>query len=160
PAGTRGPAGPACGGRSGPGGAPAALTVAAADLRARDFRARLVVRDGLHVLLNRDVPVLGPAGPAASASVRLVVPGSRGAPRTLFDRRGTSAVAGQAVLLAAGTDPNDTAAAAARAGAAVVLLAGDALPIGALGRDEALGVPVLGVPSSLLGRARDARVAV
>jgi hypothetical protein len=122
--------------------------VAAADLRARDFQARLVVHDGLHVLLNRDVPVLGPAGPASSVSVRLVAPGP------LFERSGTSRVAGHAVLLPAGTDPNDTAAAAARAGAAIVLLAGDALPGGALGRDQALGVPVLGVPSSLLERAR------
>jgi hypothetical protein len=158
PAGNDGPAGPAFGSLSGPGGAPAALTVAAADLRARDFQVRLVVREGLHVLLNRDVPVLGPAGPAVAAPVRLIVPGSRGASRTLFDRGGTSAVAGQAVLLPAGTDPNDTAAAAARAGAAVVLLAGDALPAGALGRDEALGVPVLGVPSSLLAPASHAAV--
>jgi subtilisin family serine protease len=150
PAGNDGPAGPAFGSLSGPGGAPAALTVAAADLRARELQVRLVVRDGLHVLLNGDVPVLGATGPAAPASVRLVAPGP------LFDRRGMSRVAGQAVLLPVGADPNDSAAGAARAGAAIVLLSGDAPPAGALGRGQALGVPVLGVPSSLLDRARDA----
>jgi hypothetical protein len=65
-----------------------------------------------------------------------------------------SRVAGRAALLPAGTDPNAAAAAAARAGATIVLLAGDGMPAGALGRDGALGVPVLGVPSSLLDRAR------
>jgi hypothetical protein len=150
PAGNDGSAGPAFGSLSGPGGASAALTVAAADLRGGGVQARLVVRDGLRVLLNRDVPVLGAAGPASSASVRLVAPGP------LFDRRGMSRVAGQAVLLPVGTDPNDTATAAARAGADIVLLSGDALPAGALGRGQALGVPVLGVPAPLLDRARDA----
>jgi Subtilase family len=146
PAGNDGQAGPAFGSLSGPGGAPAALTVAAADLRKAELGVRLVVRDGLHVLLNRDVAVLGAAGPASAASMRLV------APQRLFDSHGISSVAGRAVLLPAGTDPNGTAAAAVRAGAAVVLLAGDGLPAGALGRGQVLGVPVLGVPSSLLTR--------
>ncbi len=148
PAGNDGRAGPAFGSLSGPGGAPAALTVAAADLRTRQLHARLVVRDGLHVLLNRDVAVLGAVGPASTTSMRV------GGPGRLFDRRGVSRVAGQAVLLPAGTNPNDTAAAAAAAGASVVLLAGDGLPAGALGRGQALGIPVLGVPSSLLATAR------
>jgi hypothetical protein len=154
PAGNDGPAGPVFGSLSGPGGAPAALTVAAADVRPQALEARVVVRDGLDVLLNRNVAVLGAIGPVSSASVRLVAPASLASPRAFFDRRGVSRVAGRAVLLPAGSDPNETAAAAARAGASIVLLAGDGLPAGVLGRGQALAVPILGVPSSLLDRAR------
>ncbi|HST25811.1 MAG TPA: S8 family serine peptidase, partial [Gaiellaceae bacterium] len=147
PAGNDGPAGPAFGSLSGPGAAPAALTVAAADTRNGEATARLVVRSGLHVLLNRNVPVLGASPTTETTALRVVASGP------LFARGGVSRVAGGAVLLAAGADPNATAADAARAGAAVVLLAGTGLPSGALGRGEALDVPVLGVPSSLLARA-------
>ncbi len=148
PAGNDGPAGPAFGSLSGPGGAPAALTVAAADLRRRTLVARVVVRDGLHVLLNRDVPVLGAVGPRRSTSLSVVA-----APH-LFSRGGTSRVADSAVLLAAGADPNRAATAAAAAGASVVLLGGTGLPAGALGRGSALGIPVLGVPEVLLQRTQ------
>ncbi len=148
PAGNDGPAGPAFGSLSGPGGAPAALTVAAADLRRRTLVARVVVRDGLHVLLNRDVPVLGAVGPRRSTSLGVV------AVPHLFTHGGLSKVADRAVLLAAGTDPNAAAVAAAAAGASIVLLGGTGLPAGALGRGAALGIPVLGVPEALLERAR------
>jgi hypothetical protein len=94
------------------------------------------------------VPVLGAVGPASPASAHLVTRGP------LFDRHGVSRVAGRAVLLAARTEPNGVAAAAVRAGAAVVLLAGNRLPAGVLGRGQPLGVPVLGVPSALLVLAR------
>jgi hypothetical protein len=60
------------------------------------------------------------------------------------------------VLVAAGADPNRAAGDAGRAGAAVVLLAGDRLPAGALEGSAALTAPVLGVPSSLLRRVRGA----
>jgi len=146
PAGNDGAAGPAFGSLSGPGGAPAALTVAAADTRPGMFTARLVVRDGLHVLLNRDVPVLGATGSTRTTAMALVAAGP------LFTRGGVSRVAGRAALLRAGADPNASATVAARAGAAVVLLAGTGLPSGAIGRGEALGVPVLGVPPALLRR--------
>jgi len=148
PAGNDGPAGPSFGSLSGPGAAPAALTVAAADLRKRTLVARLVVRDGLHVLLNRDVPVLGAVGPGRAVSLRVV------AARHLFTRGGVSRIADDAALLPAGANPNGAAGAAAAAGAPVVLLAGGSLPAGALGRGAALGVPVLGVPQSLLAAAR------
>jgi len=148
PAGNDGAAGPVFGSLSGPGGASAALTVAAADLRTRTLAARLVVRDGLHVLLNRDVPVLGPAGPAKASSVRLVASGP------LFTRGGVSRVAGRAVLVGAGESPSRAAVDAAHAGASIVLVAGDRLPAGALGGGEALTSPVLGVPAALLARAR------
>lgn len=145
PAGNDGQAGPDFGSLSGPGGAPAALTVAAADTRPGTFTSRLVVRDGLHVLLNRDVPVLGATGPTGTTAMTLVASGP------LFTRGGVSRVAGRAALVPVGADPNAGATAAARAGAAVVLLAGTGLPAGAIGRGEALGVPVLGVPPALLG---------
>jgi hypothetical protein len=151
PAGNDGPAGPAFGSLSGPGGAPAALTVAAADVRGRTLVARLVVRDGLHVLLNRDVPVLGAVGPRRSTSLRVV------AVQRLFTHAGSSKVADGAALLAGGTDPNGAAAAAAAAGASLVLLGGADLPAGALGRGQSLGVPVLAVPPSLVNKARASR---
>lgn len=149
PAGNDGPAGPAFGSLSGPGGAPAALTVAAADLRTRTLAARLVVRDGLHVLLNRDVPVLGPSGPAASGSYPLVASGP------LLAHDGVSRVAGRAVLVGGGGDPARAAADAAHAGASVVLVAGNRLPGGGLG-GEALTSPVLAVPAGLAAQARTA----
>src|SRR5262249_46350459 len=133
---------------SGPGGAPAALTVAAADLRRRTLTARLVVRDGLDVLLNRDVPVLGATGPLKASTAGLVTP------KALFTRTGLSIAAGRAVLVPAGTDPNRAAGDASRAGADVVLLAGDRLPAGALEGGDSLAAPVLGVPSSLLRSVR------
>ena len=151
PAGDDGAAGPAFGSLSGPAGAPSALTVGAADLRSRMLVARLVVRDGLHVLLNRDVPVLGARGPATDGTMRLVVAGR------LFTHGGLSRAAGRAVLASAASDPNGAVRSAAVAGAAVVLLAGDDLPAGALGGDDALTAPVLGVPSSLFRLARSAR---
>jgi hypothetical protein len=150
PAGNDGGAGPAFGSLSGPGGAPSALTVAAADLRSRTLTARLVVRDGLDVLLNRDVPVLGATGPAATTTVALV------SPKDLFSRGGLSRAAGRAVLVSAGTDPTRAAGDAARAGASLVLLVGDRLPAGALEGGDALAAPVLGVPTALLGRIRAA----
>jgi subtilisin family serine protease len=147
PAGNDGPAGPAFGSLSGPGGAPAALTVAAADLREQTLVARVVVRDGLDVLMNRDMPVLGAVGPSHATSLSII------AEPHLFTRGGVSKVADRAVLLTAGADPNASAVAAASAGAPVVLLAGNRLPAGSLGRGAALGIPVLGVPESLLERA-------
>jgi hypothetical protein len=151
PAGNDGRAGPAFGSISGVGGAPAALTVAAADLRTRTQVARVVVRDGLNVLLNRDVPVLGPVGPASSTSLPVVLV-SR-----LFTHGGLSKVADRAALLAAGSDPNLTADVAASAGATMILLGDNGLPAGALGRGQALGVPVLAVPSSLVKAAHTSK---
>ncbi|HEX2485108.1 MAG TPA: S8 family serine peptidase, partial [Myxococcota bacterium] len=81
PAGNDGPAGPGYGSVAGPGGAPAALTVGAADARAREQRARLVVRAGLDVLFDRLVPLAGAVPPADAVSLavgrpRLVSPGA------------------------------------------------------------------------------------
>ena len=57
PAGNDGPAGPVYGSISGPGGAPAALTVGAADLRAEVEQVRVTLRSGLRVLFDREVPL-------------------------------------------------------------------------------------------------------
>ncbi len=153
PAGNDGRAGPAFGSLSGPGGAPAALTVAAADLRSRVVEARVLVRKGLRVLLDRKVPLLGSVAPTRAMSMPLVSASGSPTTRRLFDRGGMSTVAGRAVLVEAGSSPSTPAAEAARAGAAVVLVADDGLPAGGFGLEEAFGIPVLGVPASLLGAA-------
>src|SRR3954454_21271273 len=64
PAGSDGPAGPAFGSVSGPGGAPAAVTVAATDARAETPSARVVLRRGLQVIHDDVEPLLGPVTPA------------------------------------------------------------------------------------------------
>jgi subtilisin family serine protease len=148
-AGNDGPAGPSFGAISGPGGAPATITVAAADLRARSLEAPLVVRSWLRVVLRRAVPVLGAAGPSSERSLPLVSLRALRPLRDLFDARGLSRVAGRAVLVPAGASPRAVAARAIEAGAALVLLAGPGLPAGGLGLDETAGTPVLGVPASL-----------
>jgi minor extracellular serine protease Vpr len=155
PAGNDGPAGPAFGSLSGPGGAPAALTVGAADLRPSVVTSRVLVRSGLHVLLDRDLPLLGSVEPVPIGSLRLVVATGRITADRLFDRGGKSIVAGAAVLVPAGASPVTVATEAARAGASLVLVAGDDLPAGSLALEKELGVPILGVPSSLLGAARE-----
>ena len=152
PAGNDGPGGPGFGSIGGPGGAPAALTVGAADLRPGAGRATVSVLAGLRVLLRRPLGLLTSRAPATGASFELVP--IRG-PRELFARSGRSRVAGRAALLAAGTFPRRAALRAAQAGAALVVLAGDELPAGALGLDPELSVPVLSAPSSLAQDVRE-----
>ena len=77
---------------------------------------------------------------------RDVAPGPRGAPLArFFDDRGYSLVAGRAALLARAEGPPDDAREAAHAGAAAILVDGR-VPAGALGLDERVDVPVVGVP--------------
>ena len=66
PTGNDGPAGPTFGSIGGPGGAPSALTVAAADLRSRSPSVHVLLRSGLGVLLSGEQPLGGAIGPAAS----------------------------------------------------------------------------------------------
>ncbi len=153
PAGNDGPAGPVFGSLSGPAGAPAALTVAAADLRPRVTTARVLARDGLRVLLDREVPLLGSVEPVPTGPLPLVVPAGQVETARLFDRAGRSLVAGSAVLVPAGASPIRVATEAARAGATLVLVAGDDLPAGSFGLDDEIGIPVLGVPASLAAAA-------
>ena len=106
PAGNEGPAGPSYGSIGGPGGAPDALTVAAADLRTDTATVRVVVRAGLHVLLDREVPLAGAAAPRGPLALTVARPrrdaagGPRGTPLArYFDDQGYSLVAGRATLL-------------------------------------------------------------
>ena len=89
PAGNDGPAGPSFGTVSGPGGAPAALTVAAEDERLRAPTARVLVRTGLRVLLEGEQPLGGPTALARRASRARSSSAGRGRSRRLayFDAR-------------------------------------------------------------------------
>ncbi|HVM17963.1 MAG TPA: S8 family serine peptidase [Gaiellaceae bacterium] len=164
PAGNDGPVGPGFGSVAGPGGAPAALTVGAADLRRQHQEARVVVRTGLRVVLERVVPLAGIVAPERPltlpvAAPRLFAPddppADQGAALALgdfFDENGYSLVAGRAAVVPGGPAAARTVQFAARAGAAAVVVYGGALPAGALGLDERVPVPVVGVPEEA-GRA-------
>jgi subtilisin family serine protease len=131
PAGNDGPAGPLFGSIAGPGGSPGALTVGATDLRTRTADVRLVLRQGLAVMSDEPLPLVGDTAPDRPLDLAVVV---RGAPRALR---------GKAALLPAGANPPATVRAAVRNGAAAVLLYGRPLPAGSF-RDA--GVPVVAVP--------------
>src|SRR5204862_4118406 len=74
PAGNDGPAASGYGDVAGPGGAPAALTVGAADTRAQARTVRIVIRDGLEVLLDGTVPLGGAVTPRDQLDLRVAVP--------------------------------------------------------------------------------------
>ena len=154
-AGNDGAAGPSFGSIAAPGGAPAALTVGAADLRARSSRVRLVVRAGLRVLLDAVVPLAGAAAPRHALGLRVAQPrpGEEGAGSpgigAFFDRRGYSLVAGRAALVSAGGSPHEVATAAAHAGAAAIFLDGARVPSGSLGVDGLVPVPVVGLGAAV-----------
>jgi hypothetical protein len=161
PAGNDGLAGPGFGSVSGPGGAPAALTVGAADVRERSPEARVVVRAGLKPVLDRELPLAGAVAPArpatlALATPRLVAPEARAAEQAaaltltdFFDEGGFSRVAGKAALIPTGAAAAALARAAARAGAGAVVFFGAPLPAGALGVDERAPVPVVSLPDAV-----------
>ena len=163
-AGNDGAAGPGYGSIAGPGGAEAALTVGAADLRATSDAVRLVVRAGLHVLLDTELSLAGSIAPLRPLGLLVAqarpVAGESAAPGidAFFDRRGYSLVAGRAAFVSAGAAPRDVAEAAARAGAAAVLLDGARLPSGSLGIDGLVPVPVVGLDPAT-GRALRAALA-
>ena len=166
PAGNDGPAGPGFGFVSGPGGGPAALTVGAADMRKDVESARVVVRVGLGVVLDRQEPVAGAPGPSAPVSLAVAAPrpgrAAAGAPEEAgagvaryFDRSGASRVAGRAALVEPGDDPVAAVEDAARAGASAVLVGGG-LPSGSLGLDASASIPVVDVPASTAATMRAA----
>jgi subtilisin family serine protease len=169
PAGNDGPAGPGYGSVAGPGGAPAALTVGAADVRPRTAQARLVVRLGLDVVVDRILPLGSVVLPERALTVEVAVPAlfaPDAPPRDqaaalglsdFFDKRGYSRVAGRAALVPAGEDTAGTVRQAAQAGAAAVVVYGGTLPPGGLGVDERVPVPVLSVPVGVARRLMDAR---
>jgi hypothetical protein len=163
PAGNDGPAGPGFGSVAGPGGAPAVLTVGAADLRSHSEGARVVLRTGIEAIFDEELPFTSSIAPERPLSLSLAMPelfaprssaAEQAAALTLadfFDRQGFSRVAGRAALVPAGADPPAVVRTAARAGAAAVVLYGHRLPGGALGLDERAPVPVVAV-SERVGR--------
>ena len=162
-AGNDGPAGPAFGSISGPGGAPAALTVGAADLRARFAQARVVVRAGLAVEYDHVVPLAGERGQRSAVDAAVAVPrpsasGPNGGAIPLvdfFDRTGRDLVAGRAALVPLDSNPAATVANAARAGAVAVLFYGGNLPGGALGVDASGAIPAVSIPITVAQTLRE-----
>ena len=152
PVGNDGPAGPAYGSVSSPGGAPYALTVGAADLRSEAEEVPVAVRAGLDLLLDRPLPLAGAVVATRPVELELAAPrppapDSRGPNLAqFFDGHGHSLVAGRAALVHGSKDPQLVTEYAARAGAAAVVLYGTQLPAGGLGLDEGVNVPVLSLP--------------
>ena len=81
PAGNDGPAGPGYGSVAGPGGAPDALTVGAADGRRRTSSTRVVVRAGLRILLDRELSLAGAVVPNRALTLSVVRPAAEAADR-------------------------------------------------------------------------------
>jgi subtilisin family serine protease len=133
PAGNDGAAGPLFGSIAGPGGTASALVVGATDARPSTSTSRVVFHQGVQILADTTLPLLGTVVPDASLKLTVGLPGVSGALR------------GKAALLAAGSNPAATVRAAETAGATAVLLYGRALPAGSL---TTAAVPVLGVPES------------
>jgi hypothetical protein len=153
PAGNDGVAGPSFGSVAGPAGAAGALAVGATDSRTELPRVRVVLRRGLDIVLDRRLPLLGPVVPSHSLTLRVATPrATRGLAGTssldYFDRRGFSLVAGRAVVIPVGSDPQAASIAASRAGAAAVILYGDSLPPGSLRVAEDQTAPVVVVPTA------------
>ena len=146
PAGNDGPAGPAFGSISSPGGAPAALTVAAADLRGDAEEVPVAVRVGLDLVLDRPLPLAGAVANERPLERELAAPRDGGPRlRAFFDGHGRSLVANRAALVDGGSDPQLAIEYAARAGATAVVVYGTQLPAGGLGVDEAVNIPVVSV---------------
>ncbi len=153
PAGNDGAAGPAFGSIAGPAASPAAIAVAATDSRATLPRVHIVLRRGLDVILDDRLPLLGPGAPSGRATLQVATPrATTGAPGAaaadFFDADGLSRVAGRAVVLPVGDDPQGQVAAADRAGAAAVLFYGEGLPPGALPVSESERTPVVEIPAA------------
>ncbi len=157
-AGNDGRAGPGFGSISGPGGAPAALTVGAADMRSHTQQVRVSLRVGLQVALDRMLPLSGESAPANAFTSPIAAPAlAQGrvpftSPHAYFTRNGLSLVAGRTALVPAGESPTETARSAARAGATAVLVYGARLPAGGVPLDEDTAVPVVSIPSSVAAK--------
>ncbi len=154
PAGNDGRAGPAYGSIAGPGGAPAALTVSAADGRLATPTVRVHVRAGLRVLFEGALPLGGAPSGTVTAGVVLIdrATAAKGI-FGLFSAGGVSSVAGHAALLPRGVLSEDTVEEATSAGALAVLVDG-ALPAGAFSLDVPAGVPVVGLANGLVREIR------
>jgi hypothetical protein len=148
PAGNDGAAGPAFGSVAGPAAGAAALAVGATDGRAATPSVRVVLREGLKVILDRRLPLVGAVEPTHSVNLEVVADRGGGSGVRFFDRKGFSLVAGRAVVAPTSSDPQATIAAAARAGAGAVVLAGRELPPGGLEGVEDGSTPVVVVPAA------------
>jgi minor extracellular serine protease Vpr len=148
PVGNDGPAGPGYGSVSSPGGAPAALTAGAADLRENAEEVPVSVRVGLGLVLDRRLPLAGAVPSAHPRELELATPRHGTGPTIdrFFDERGHSLVAGRAALIHGGGDPVAAIQDAAHAGATAVVVYGTQLPAGGIGADESVDVPVVSVP--------------
>ncbi len=148
PAGNDGTAGPLYGSLAGPGGSEAALTVGATDERRATTSVHVVLRRGLDVVLDGQLPLLATGSGSRTNELDVGVPHGGGtAAADFFDRRGLSLVAGRAAFVPAGDDPGAAAVAAAHAGAVAVFVYGKSLPSGSLGLPSGLGVPVVALPA-------------
>ena len=133
----------------GPGGAPAALTVAAIDPRRATASVHLSVWHGLDVTFDARLPLLGTIVPPEALDLAIGVPHGDGEQVSdYFDRRGLGIVAGRAALVHAGPDPGAAAVAASEGGARAVLVYGGNLPAGSLGLSSDVGVPVVAIPAA------------
>ena len=160
PAGNDGPKGPGYGSISAPGGAPAALTVGAADVRPGQQRLRVVVRAGLDLIVDRVAPLAAIATPVEPMTLPIAQPrmfvrqgpvAAQAAGLELadfFDGGGFSRVVGTAALVPGGREPGRVAEAAVQAGAAAVLVYGSGVPPGGLGLDDGPDVPVVAITDS------------
>ena len=154
PAGNDGRAGPGYGSIAGPGGAPAALTVAAADSRPAAPTVRVHVRAGLRVLFEDALPLGGaPTHTVAAHTVPVTREAASQGIAGLFTANGVSTVAGRAALLPRGVLSEETIEEVTTAGAVSVLVDGR-LPAGAFSLDVPAGVPVVGLPSPLVKEIR------
>src|SRR5262245_12391759 len=154
PAGNDGSAGPGYGSIAGPGGAESAVTVAAADGRQAAPTVRVLVRAGLRVLYEDDVPLGGAPADTVTAGVELVDRRTAASGiEALFSTDGLSAVAGQVALLPRGALSEDTVEEATSSGALGVLVDGP-LPAGAFSLDVPAGVPVVGLPNAIVAEIR------
>ena len=147
---------------AGPGGAPAALTVGAVDLRRRSRDVRVTLRAGLELAFEGRIPLGGAVRPGEQLSLPVAAPlEGLPAPRrsaadieAFFDDQGFSRVAGRAALIPSGEAPRAAVVNAARAGAGAIVLYGDGpTPSGSLGLDEDVPVPVVGISRDAALRA-------
>jgi hypothetical protein len=154
PAGNDGSAGPAYGSIAGPGGAESALTVAAADGRVATPTVRVMIRAGLRVLFEDDVPLGGAPSKTVTADVAPVTRRTAASGiEALFSDGGMSDVAGRAVLVPRGALSDETVEESTSAGALAVLVDG-ALPAGAFSLDVPPGVPVVGLTGKVVAEMR------
>ena len=168
PSGNDGRAGRGFGTVGDPGGAAAALTVGAIDLRASTLEAETKVSADGDDVFSGAAPVLGVLPPEGELeAVALSGPSLANVDRSkdevadgatladFFDSNGVSRVAGRAAILPAGSALDTRVRNAVAAGAGAVLVAGTRVRAGSLDLDEGTAVPVVGLPADEGNEALD-----